>query len=189
MRHQSQELSFKKELGFKKGGPLRKAAAQLTGVPRPAEYSVGAGASRSTSQIFSLAMADTSKTQRSSSDKGLNHDDLSGAPALSKGPDEESSSLQVDGPHLLSKLIELVRELHEEIHNLRSEVQALRGESDLESLLSREEAAETLGVSVRTLDDMEALGDIQAVRIGNRVLYAPETLQAYIQRQAGGDRR
>jgi hypothetical protein len=45
-----------------------------------------------------------------------------------------------------------------------------------------------LGISVRTLDDMEEADEIQAVRIRGRVLYAPETLEAYIRRRAGEGR-
>jgi excisionase family DNA binding protein len=56
-------------------------------------------------------------------------------------------------------------------------------------LLPRKEAAETLGISVRTLATIEDAGEIQAVRIRGRVLYDPETLQAYIRRRAGGDGR
>jgi len=56
-----------------------------------------------------------------------------------------------------------------------------------DALLRRKEAANTLGISVSTLDDMEDAGEIQAVRIRGRVLYAPETLQAYIRRQASSN--
>ena len=132
-------------------------------------------------------MTDTSKVKHGSPDGELNHGDLSGAPALEEDPEEESSPPQEGGPDLLGKLAELVRELHEEIQDLRGEVQALRRKEVPDGpsrLLPREEAAETLGISVRTLDDMEELGEIQAVRIRGRVLYAPETLQAYIRRQA-----
>lgn len=87
---------------------------------------------------------------------------------------------------------ELVQGLREEVQALRDEVTALRRKESPEgpdSLLTREEAAERLCISVRTLDDMEERGEIQAVRIRGRVLYAPETLQAYIRRRAGGERR
>ena len=87
---------------------------------------------------------------------------------------------------------ELVQGLREEVQALRDEVTALRRKESPEgpdSLLTREEAAERLCISVRTLDDMEERGEIQAVRIRGRVLYAPKTLQAYIRRRAGGERR
>jgi len=93
---------------------------------------------------------------------------------------------------LQEELHELVQGLREEVQALRDEVTALRRKESPEgpdSLLTREEAAERLCISVRTLDDMEERGEIQAVRIRGRVLYAPETLQAYIRRRAGGERR
>ena len=92
---------------------------------------------------------------------------------------------------LQEELHELVRGLREEVQALRDEVTALRRKEAPEgpnALLPREEAAETLGISVRTLDDMEEVGEIQAVRIRDRVLYTPETLQAYIRRRAGSGR-
>ena len=93
---------------------------------------------------------------------------------------------------LREELHELVRGLREEVQALRDEVTALRRKEAPDgpnALLPREEAAETLGISVRTLDDLAEAGEIQPVRIRGRVLYAPETLQAYIRRRAGGERR
>ena len=61
---------------------------------------------------------------------------------------------------------------------------------DSDTLLTREEAAERLRISVRTLDDLEASGRLQAIRIGRRVLYHPETLDAFIRQQSReGSRR
>jgi len=94
-------------------------------------------------------------------------------------------------PSLRDELRHLVEGLREEVQALRDEVTALRRKEapdGPDALLPREEAAERLGVSVRTLDDMEEAGEIQAVRIRGRVLYAPETLQAYIRRRAGEGR-
>lgn len=88
-------------------------------------------------------------------------------------------------------LRDLLEGLREEVQALRVEVTALRGKEGPDgpdALLSREEAADTLGISLRTLDDMEEAGEIQSVRIRGRVLYAPETLQAYIRRRAGEGR-
>jgi excisionase family DNA binding protein len=96
-----------------------------------------------------------------------------------------------DGKDLGDELRDLVEGLREEVQALRDEVTALRRKEapdGPDALLPREEAAERLGVSVRTLDDMEEAGEIQAVRIRGRVLYAPETLQAYIRRRAGEGR-
>lgn len=86
---------------------------------------------------------------------------------------------------------DLVAGLREEVQVLREEVTALRRKEapdGPDALLPREEAADTLGISVRTLDDLEEAGKIQAVRIRGRVLYAPETLEAYIRRRAGEGR-
>ncbi len=96
-----------------------------------------------------------------------------------------------DGKDLREEIHDLVKGLREEVQALRGEVTALRRKEapdGPEALLPREEAAERLGISVRTLDDMEEAGEIQAVRIRGRVLYAPETLQAYIRRRAGEGR-
>lgn len=92
---------------------------------------------------------------------------------------------------LRDELRDLVEGLRDEVQALQDEVTALRRKEapdGPDALLPREEAAEILGVSVRTLDDMEEAGEIQAVRIRGRVLYAPETLQAYIRRRAGEGR-
>lgn len=92
---------------------------------------------------------------------------------------------------LQDELRDLVEGFRDEVQALRDEVTALHRKETpdgLDALLTREEAAETLGVSTRTLDDMEEAGEIQAVRIRGRVLYAPETLQAYIRRRAGEGR-
>ena len=148
--------------------------------------------------MFNLTVADTSNMMHGSPGRDLNDDDLSGVSPSHVSPshreedsEEESNSPRKGEPDLQGKLIELIRGLQEEIQDLRGEVAALRrreAPDGLESLLPREEAAEALGISVRTLDDMEEVGEIQAVRIRGRVLYAPETLQAYIRRRAGGDR-
>lgn len=78
------------------------------------------------------------------------------------------------------------------LSSLRGEIEALREElkpkSDSDALLTREEAAERLGISTRTLDDLEASGRLQAVRIGRRVLYHPETLDSFIRTQSREDR-
>ena len=90
------------------------------------------------------------------------------------------------------ELVEILSDLQKKIESLEDEVQALRRREVPEgpdALFRREDAAEVLGISVSTLDDMEDAGEIQAVRIRGRVLYAPETLQAYIRRRAGGDGR
>jgi len=56
----------------------------------------------------------------------------------------------------------------------------------LETLLTRKEAADRIRVSVRKLDDLEASGRLQAIRIGRRVLYHPKAIEAFIRTQAKG---
>lgn len=90
---------------------------------------------------------------------------------------------------LQNEFRELVEGLREDVQTLRDEVTALRRKEapdGPDALLPREEAAETLGISVRTLDDLAEAGEIQPVRIRGRVLYAPETLEAYIERRVDG---
>jgi excisionase family DNA binding protein len=86
-------------------------------------------------------------------------------------------------PHLR----DLIGRVREEVEMLREEVEGLRAElTGRPSLLDREEAAEKLGVSVRTLDTLEAAGEIEAIRPngeGGRVLYPPQSVELYIERQ------
>jgi excisionase family DNA binding protein len=107
-------------------------------------------------------------------------------------PEGEPFSDSPRSSPLSTEIREVLAELREEVSALRDEVQSLRrnkAPDGPDPLLPREEAAETLGVSVRTLDNMEEAGEIQAVRIRGRVLYAPETLDAYIRARAGGGSR
>ncbi|MCS3676234.1 excisionase family DNA binding protein [Salinibacter ruber] len=86
----------------------------------------------------------------------------------------------------------MVEGLHEDLRALRDEVQSLHRKETMqepEELLTREETANRLRISIRTLDDMADSGEIQPVRIRGRVLYHPETIEAYVQRRVGGDRR
>lgn len=104
-------------------------------------------------------------------------------------PNEDDS----DNPEasLQEELQDLVRGLREEVQALRDEVQALRrreAPDGPQALLTREEAANRLCISTRTLDDMADVGEIQPVRIRGRVLYHPETLEAYVRARAGEGR-
>lgn len=74
----------------------------------------------------------------------------------------------------------LISEVHREVQALREEI---AGRFPNTHLFTRDEAADYLRISVRTLDDMEEAGEIQAVRIRGRVLYHQETLEAYVRRQ------
>jgi len=57
------------------------------------------------------------------------------------------------------------------------------------SLLTRQEAADVLGISVRKLDSLEEAGEIQAIRIGRSVRYHPDVLDRFMRRRAGGTGR
>lgn len=51
-------------------------------------------------------------------------------------------------------------------------------------LLSRDEAAVAIGLSVRELDDLTSpRGPIRCVRVGRRVLYSPDALRQWIDSQ------
>lgn len=92
---------------------------------------------------------------------------------------------------LSDEIRSLLRGLREEVHALREEVSSLRGSTaESDALLTREEAADRLRISTRTLDDLEASGRLQAVRIRRRVLYHPAALAAFIRQQSreGGRR-
>lgn len=55
-------------------------------------------------------------------------------------------------------------------------------------LLSRDEAAVAIGLSVRELDDRTSpRGPIRCVRVGRRVLYSPAVLQQWIDSQTAAE--
>ena len=66
----------------------------------------------------------------------------------------------------------------ERLDRLEDKIDRLRAEGDPERLLSREEAAERLNISVRTLDTL------RAVKVKRRVRFHPDALEAYIRRHA-----
>jgi excisionase family DNA binding protein len=72
---------------------------------------------------------------------------------------------------------------------LNEKFEQLREARDPDRLLTREEAAERLQVSVRTLDTLRAAGEIRAVKVKRRVRFHPDALQAYIRRAAEGAER
>ena len=59
----------------------------------------------------------------------------------------------------------------------------------MQGLMSRESAAEWLGVSTRTLDRLRANGALAYVKLGGRIAYLEEDLLAYVRRQRVGERR
>lgn len=50
-------------------------------------------------------------------------------------------------------------------------------------LLTRKEAAQTLNISVDTLDELRNAGKLRAVNIGARVYYSPDELRAFVTRE------
>lgn len=50
-------------------------------------------------------------------------------------------------------------------------------------LLTRKEAAQTLNISVDTLDELRNAGKIRAVTIGARVYYSPDELRAFVTKE------
>ena len=54
-------------------------------------------------------------------------------------------------------------------------------------LLTRQEAADFLRITTRTLDELRKRSEIDATTIARRVLYRRETLDRYIERQTEGD--
>lgn len=88
---------------------------------------------------------------------------------------------------LLRELRALVDGLHTEVEALREELSDLRKEPSAE--LSPEEAADRLGISRRTLDELEARGKITAVQVGGQVRYEARELADFIRRNRRGDGR
>lgn len=50
-------------------------------------------------------------------------------------------------------------------------------------LLTRKEAAQTLNISVDTLDELRNAGKLRAVNIGTRVYYSPDELRAFVTKE------
>ena len=50
-------------------------------------------------------------------------------------------------------------------------------------LITRKEAAQTLNISVDTLDELRSAGKVRALNIGARVYYSPDELKAFITKE------
>lgn len=105
---------------------------------------------------------------------------------------------EVDLRSQLRKLVEGLKEevagLRQEVERLRREVTALndRDEPDiLEASLSPAEVADRLGISRRTLDDLERLDSdkdgITAVQVKGQVRYEPQEVADFIRRNRRED--
>ena len=53
-------------------------------------------------------------------------------------------------------------------------------------LLTRKEAAQTLNISVDTLDRLRAAKFIQGINIGARVYFPPDELKSFLSKRGGG---
>jgi len=72
---------------------------------------------------------------------------------------------------------------------VREELRAARRqEAAPEPLLTKEDAAEVLGVSLRTLDTLVASGEIGSIKVKRCRRIPPAALRSYIDRQAAGER-
>lgn len=103
-------------------------------------------------------------------------------------PDPELLPAQVASA--IDRLWKTVDRLRKTVERLleRIEADALSGAPD--ALLTREQAADRLSISVRKLDQLAEAGEIRAIRIDRAVRYHPESLDRFIRRRAaGGNRR
>lgn len=92
-----------------------------------------------------------------------------------------------EGDDLFRELRALVDSLREEVEGLREELSDLRREPSAE--LSPAETAKRLGISRRTLDKLETLGQITAVDVGGQVRYEAREIADFIRRNRRGDGR
>ena len=87
-----------------------------------------------------------------------------------------------DGPApRLARVLERLDALEAKLNEKFDELRKAR---DPDRLLTREEAAERLQVSVRTLDTLRAAGELRAVKVKRRVRFDPEAIEAYVRRNA-----
>lgn len=98
----------------------------------------------------------------------------------------ETNSFAENNPSDLEALLESIQVA---VQAIQEQIKRSGSSEEPDPLLTRDEAAERLSISTRKLDDMADRGEIQPVRIGGRVLYAPDTLEAFIRRKAGEGRK
>jgi len=68
----------------------------------------------------------------------------------------------------------------------RAEAAFYESERPVEPLLSTQETARTLNVSLRTVLRLLDAGQLARVRIGRRVLVDPQSIRDYVERQREG---
>jgi len=81
-----------------------------------------------------------------------------------------------------------LRSIRRQLRTVISLLETLTERADTARLLTRDEAADILGISVRKLDALEEAGKLQAIRIGRSVRYHPEVLDRFVRRRAGEPR-
>ena len=86
-------------------------------------------------------------------------------------------ALKVEGP-ALNEIQTAVREA------VREEFQSRRASLPSSQLLTKEEVAERLNVSPRTVDTLAAAGELPKVQVRRCVRFTPGAVDAYIRRQA-----
>lgn len=82
--------------------------------------------------------------------------------------------------------VDVLDDLREQVGALQEEVRALRSEEDPERLLTKEEAAELLSVSERTVDTMIHSGEITSLKIGRARRIPRRALMSYIRAKTNG---
>lgn len=91
-----------------------------------------------------------------------------------------------DAEALREAIEPLVSGLREEVRELRQEVEALRRKEDPERLLTKEDAADLLGVSERTVDTLIHSGELQSLKVRRARRIPYRALAAYIERRVNG---
>ncbi len=94
---------------------------------------------------------------------------------------DQSSHVNAIPPHLLAAEVGALREMLERVE---AKVDGLHDKPDPDRLLTKEEVAERLQVSPRTVDTLAAAGDIPRIKIRGCVRFHPGAVVAYIDRQA-----
>lgn len=80
-------------------------------------------------------------------------------------------------------LFPVLTDIQDQLSDVRDRLDELDRPPD-DGLLTREEAADRLRISVRKLDDLADAGRLQPIRIDRRVLYPSGALDAFVQQQS-----
>lgn len=75
--------------------------------------------------------------------------------------------------------------LFHRLDQLEKKLDRLR-EEDSDHLLTKEDVAERLQVSERTVDTLAASGELQKIKVRRCVRFSPQAVDAYVRRQARG---